>query len=148
MRTFLFLAALTLVGCAPDPTLGTFDYTMTGTDTQTAPGSDVTNTTGAGVLAITTGKANDYLITVAHSDTTPCTFNADRNDKGDTIALAAGQSCKLLGGATAVLTTGKLSVTEKGESATLEVTYSYSGTGLFGINYTGNGVRKYTGPRR
>lgn len=147
MRTFLFAAALALVGCAPDPTLGTFDFTMTGTDTQTAPSNDLTNTTGAGVLAITTGKTADYLLTLAQADLTPCTFNVARDDKTTALSLPGGQACKI-GPSTAILTTSSLTIDEKAETAVLTVAYTYSGTGLFGVNYAGTGTRTYNGKRR
>lgn len=151
MRTLFLATALALVGCAPDPTLGTFDYTMNGTDTQTAPSSSTSTTAGGGVIVITTGKATDYLVTLAHADTTPCTFSADRNDKGDLISMAAGQTCLIVQGnlgATATLTSGTLTSTDKGETSTVEVSYSWTAQGLFGVNYAGTGKRTYVGKRR
>ncbi len=151
MRTLFLTAALTLAACAPDATLGTFDYTMSGTDTETAPGSSGSTTSGTGVLSITTGKVADYLVTVAPSDTSSCTFAVTRNQKDGSLAFAGGQTCALVArsnSATATMSSGVLTINEKSESATLEVAYAYSGSGLFGINFAGNGKRTYTGKRR
>jgi hypothetical protein len=151
MRTLLLAAALAFAGCAPDPMLGSFDYTMSSSDTETAPGNGTSNGAGAGVLAVTTGKAADYLVTLAHADTTPCTFTANRDDKTGIVGLASGQTCLVVArgtGATATLTSGTVTVDEKGENMTVEVAYSYAGQALFGINFAGNGKRTYVGKRR
>lgn len=150
MRSLVLASVLCLCACAPDPVLGSFTFTLTGTDTETAPRNQTTPSTGTGTLAITTGKKTDYVVTVAQSDTTPCVLEAEKNDKGDVINIAAGQTCTFTygtGSVTATMTSGTLKADEKGENATLAVGYSYAGT-TFGISFAGTGVRSYAGPRR
>lgn len=145
----LVLVALALTGCAqPDLVPGTFNFTLTGTETETAPRNQITATSGSGT--ITTGKTSDYVITLAQTDATPCVVNADRTEKGDAINITAGQKCTFFfsgGNVTATMSTGTVSVSEKGENATVKVTYTYAGTTI-GINFAGTGERTYTGPRR
>ena len=146
----LALLALLLTACAPDPVLGTYDFTLTGTETETAPRSQTTASSGTGPMAITTGKTSDYVVTLAQTDATPCVVNADKTEKGDAINITAGQKCTFVfagGNVTATMTTGTVAVSEKGENATVKVNYTYAGT-TFGINFAGTGERTYTGPRR
>lgn len=143
-------AVFALSACAPDPLLGTFNFNMTGTDTETAPRNMSTSTTGNGTFSVTTGKAVDYLVTLAQVDTSPCVLDADRNDKGDAIVITAGQKCTFAyagGTATATLTSGSISASEKGETASVNVSYTYAGS-VIGINYAGTGTRTYAGSRR
>lgn len=150
MRSLPALLALALLGCAPDPVLGTYDFTLTGSETETAPRNQTTATNGTGFLAITTGKAADYVITVAQSDATPCVVDAERTEKGDAINVTAGQKCTFIfggGNLTATMTSGTVVASEKGENITVKVDYSYTGT-TFGINFAGTGTRSYVGPRR
>ena len=150
MRTLLILSAVALCACAPDYTPGTYDFTLTGTDTETAPRSQTSTPAGGGTMAITVGKKVDYLITIAQTDATPCVLEADRNDKGDAVNITAAQKCTFVysgGTVTATINTGTVSVSDKGETATVNVAYSYAGT-IIGINFAGTGTRTYAGPRR
>jgi hypothetical protein len=139
-----------LTACAPDPLLGTFTFTLTGTDTETAPRNVTASVTGMGTLAITTGKTVDYVITLSHTDADACVLEADRDQKGETVSLTVGQKCTFTSGAgttTATLTSGTVTGTEKGETVSIAVNYSYTATAL-GINFAGTGVRTYAGVRR
>lgn len=150
MRSLPVLLALVFTGCAPDYTLGTFDFTLTGTETETAPRSQTTTSTGTGLLAITTGKKADYVLTLAQTDATPCVLEADRTEKGDAVNIVAEQKCTFVfasGSVTATMSSGTVTASEKGETVSLEVSYSYVGT-TFGINFAGTGKRTYAGPRR
>jgi hypothetical protein len=151
MRLPIFVSSfVALSACAPDPMLGSFNFTLNGTETETAPRSQTTTSTGAGTLAVTTGKTVDYVLTVAQTDASPCVLEADRNDKGDVVSITPAQKCTFVfpaGQVTATMTTGTVTVSEKGESLTVNVTYTYAGTTL-GINFAGTGSRTYTGPRR
>lgn len=136
--------------CGPDLMIGTFNFNMTGTDTETAPRTTATSTTGSGTFAITAGKATDYILTLSQTDTTPCVLDADRNEKGDAVVITTGQKCTFNyagGQATATLTSGSITVSEKGETSSVNVSYSYAGS-VIGINYAGNGTRTYAGSRR
>lgn len=151
MRTLLFATALLLSACAPPDMLpGTYEFNMTGTETETAPRNQMTMTSGTGYLTITEGKNVDYLVTLSQSDATPCLVEATRDEKTDVISIKPEQRCTFVfsgGNVTAMLTSGTLSGTEKGETATFEVNYTYSGT-TFGINFAGTGRRTYAGNRR
>jgi len=154
MRHALVIASLVaLAGCAsPDPMLGTFTFALTGTDTQTAPNNSSQGVAGSGVLAVTTSKNEnvDYVVTAAQNDVGPCVLNFSRNDKGDALTMAAGQSCTFNyagGQVTASMSTGTVSLDDARENMTLTVTYSFSGQ-TFGFNFAGTGTRTYTGPRR
>jgi hypothetical protein len=151
MRFALLAAALAVVGCAPDPHLGTFNFNMTGTDTESAPRMNMaTSVTAAGTFAITTGKDADYVLTLSHADTAPCVLDADLTEKKDAIVITTGQKCTFPysgGSATATLTSGSITASEKGETASINVNYSYAGT-VLGIAFAGNGTRTYAGSRR
>ena len=157
-RGFLALAvAAALTGCGPDPMIGTFTFTVSGTDTQTAPSSSTAQVTGTGNLVITQGKATDYLVTIAHSDSSACTVNATRSkETPNTLSLVANQSCILRAGgaaATAILTSGTATLTpatsaSASDLVTLTVNYTWSYTGLLGVNFAGTGTRTYAGTKQ
>lgn len=151
MRTLLLATALFFTACAPPDLLpGTYEFNLTGTETETAPRNQTTMTGGTGYMTVTPGKSVDYLVTLAQSDATPCLVEATRDEKTDVISIKAEQKCTFVfsgGNVTASLTSGTLSGTEKGETATLEVNYTYAGS-TFGINFAGTGRRTYAGNRR
>src|SRR6185503_5274108 len=109
----LALVALAFVGCAPDPMIGSYSFTITGTDTQTAPTSGTSAATGTGTLAITTGKTDAYLVTVGHSDISSCTLKGTKKKEPQDMKfeLLANQPCILKNGntvANAVITSGTM----------------------------------------
>ncbi|MFT3711399.1 MAG: hypothetical protein QM817_27515 [Archangium sp.] len=149
-RLALLAAALFVAGCAPDPQLGTFNFNMTGTDTETAPRNMATSVTGNGTFSVTTGKTVDYIVTLSQVDTAPCVLDADLTEKKDAIVITAGQKCTFNysgGSVTATLTSGSLTGSEKGETAAVNVSYTYAGQ-VIGINFAGTGTRAYSGSRR
>lgn len=149
-RLALALATLALTACGPDPLVGTFDFNMTGTDTETAPRNQTASVTGAGTLSITPGKTNDYLITLAHTDADPCVLIAEVDQKGQTVSLTAAQKCTFTSGGTtttATVNSGTVTGSEKGETVSVNVQYSYTAT-VLGINFAGTGTRTYAGVRR
>ncbi|MFO0598182.1 MAG: hypothetical protein U0228_22960 [Myxococcaceae bacterium] len=152
MRTALLaLAAVALSACAPDFTLGTFNFQMTGTDTQTAPNSSSSAVSGVGTIAITTGKTVDYVLTLAQSDTDPCVLELTQDEKTRAISINAMQKCTFNyngGYVNATVTTGTVTPdTMKGETLNVVINYSYAGT-VIGINFAGSGMRTYAGTRR
>lgn len=151
MRIALLAGFLVVASsCGPDLRIGTFNFNMTGTDTETAPRMMATSTTGSGTFSVTAGTAADYVVTISQTDTSPCVLDADRNEKGDAVTITVGQKCTFNyagGQATATLTSGSITVSEKGETSSVNVSYSYAGS-VIGINYAGNGTRTYAGSRR
>jgi hypothetical protein len=149
MRSSLLLLSLCAACSSVDPLIGTFNFTLTGSDTQTAPTSGTNPASGNGSVAITHGVAVDsYDITVAQVNSTACTVKGMQNDKDPlTIDITTMQTCSFASGTgsvTATFTSG--SATVKEDTLTLQVGYSYAGTS-FGINFAGTGSRTYTGPR-
>lgn len=152
MRLALAAALVALTSaCAPDPVLGTFSFTMGGTDTTTAPSSSTANASGTGHVAITAGKAKDFVVTLAQADAVPCVLNGEgEQNKQGSLTLPPGQTCTFgySGGVvTATTTTGSVTVDDK-DAFTMTVTYTYTGSTILGINFAGNGTRTYTGARR
>lgn len=159
LKNPLAVLALLAAGCAPpDPLLGSYAFTITaGQDNQTAPSTSSSTPTGTGTLCITQGKTDDYLVTLAHSDVGSCTLRGTKN-KDDNLKfdLVANQNCVLKNSNTqvnAVITNGTVSLTVtqvsqnvQNKSVSLPVSYSYSGTTVFGINFAGTGARTYAGP--
>lgn len=148
MRTLVLAASFfAFSACGPDLLVGTFTFTMSGTDTTS--GSNASATSGTGHIAITPGKTEGYVLTLAQLDSEPCVFNGalDKN-KAFTLTLAANQACTISGGgasATATLTSGTVAVVE--DALTMTVAYTYQGSTLFG-SFSGNGTRTYAGTRR
>ena len=165
MRLTALSTLALLVGCGPgiDPLVGTYAFTMTGVDTNTAPNKNVSNATGSGTISITSAVAmtagtTNYVLTVAQADTTPCVFDGSAAEKATDpeITLKPTQVCTFYpssGTARATLTTGKavlkLNATRPVDGLTVDLTYSYDGTTpIFNIAFAGAGHRTYTGTRR
>lgn len=162
MRILTLCAALFLVGCGPgtDPLIGSYAYTLTGTDTNTAPNTDTATSSGTGVLVITANaETTGYFVTLAHPDTNACTLagTIDSKAMGPEITITANQACPFksgLGTITATVTSGKAVLKVNAKRAedvmTFDVAYSYAGnTGFpFNLNFAGTGTRKYTGTRK
>lgn len=148
MRTVtLFATAVLLTACGPDPMIGSYSFTLTGTDTNTAPNNSTSTPSGTGTLAVTSALMTDYVLTAAQTDASPCVLKGTRGEKAQTITIAAEQKCTFVyagGQVTATMTSG--TATLKDNVMSLEVSYSYAGTTL-GINYAGTGKRTYSGPR-
>lgn len=157
MRLATLSSLVLLVGCGPgiDPLIGSFTFTMSGSDVNTAPDTNSSTATGAGTVAITSnGLTTGYVVTVAQSDLTPCVFAGTTAEKATDpqITITSGQTCAL-GSATATLTAAKavlkMNATRAADVITVDVSYSYAGKyPIFNTNYTGNGHRVYTGTRR
>lgn len=160
MRLATFVSLL-LVGCGPglDPMLGSFPFTLTGTDTNSSPNTTASTQSGTGTIAITsTAAMSGYLVTIAHFNTNACTLEATATEKatGPDITIKNGQTCTFTSGsgvATATITSGKVIVklndTRAADVMTMDVSYSYAGTTfLFNQNFAGTGKRTYTGTRR
>ena len=162
MRALTLLGLTLLVGCGPgiDPLIGSYTFTMTGTDTNSAPNTDVSMPAGGGTVAITSNAlVTGYVITVAQTNTSPCVFDgtaAVQKGADPEITIKPNQTCTLFtpsGTATATLTTAKavlkLGTTRTADTMTLDVAYSYAGTtAIFNINFAGTGHRTYTSARR
>jgi hypothetical protein len=95
-----------------------------------------------------------YVVTVAMSDSTACTLKAKADDKTPlTLDITSGQNCNLLyngSNVTATFTSGTGTLTagqtDKDDSMKLELAYTFTGSiGIF--NFSGSGMRTYTGPR-
>lgn len=143
----LLLVMIICSACTPlDPLLGTYNVTVTGTDTQTAPTNSTANVTGPGTLAITSDKERvGYVITFGQEGYL-CRVKATRNaTEPAKLDVPDGQTC-IIGGFTATTTDGSVSVDKDTMSiGTLTVAYSYSGQVVF--NVSGTGTRTYSGPR-
>jgi hypothetical protein len=151
------VALLMLAGCAPDPMIGSYAFTISGLDTQTAPSSSTSTPSGSGTLCITRGKADAYLVTIAHSDVGGCTLRGTKKkaEQSMTFDLVANQPCVLRNGnssVTATISTGtmsqtitKVSESEQRRDVSLAITYTYTGSTIF-VNFAGNGNRTYAGP--
>jgi hypothetical protein len=154
----LVVASIAIVSTAcnaVDPLLGSFNFVLTGSDTQTAPGSGTSTPSGTGTLAVTAGKTEkSYVVTIAQLEPNTggsCTLTATKDPMEPlTATVTAAQTCRFEGFNTTVtgtMTSGSLKVdTEKGETATLSLSYTFAGT-FFGVNFAGNGMRTYTGAR-
>ena len=158
MKTFvLVFAAAALVGCAQDQSLGSYNFTITGTDTQTSPTANTTAASGTGALVITRGKTDAYLVTVANSDTGSCTLKGTKkkDDSAMSFELAANQPCVLRSGSNSVnatITTGTVTLTvtqvaqnEYRKDISMAVSFTWTYT-AFGITFAGTGTRTYAGP--
>jgi hypothetical protein len=153
------LAACLMFGCGPgiDPLIGSYTFTMTGLDTNTAPNTNNSPASGGGTVAITANAAlTGYVISVGQNDLTPCVIEGTAAVKATDpeITVTANQTCTFaLNGtsATATITSGKavvkLNATRPADTLTLDVTYSYTGS-FVGFSFVGNGKRTYTGTRR
>ena len=163
MRVPALVALVLVVGCGPgiDPLIGSYPFTLTGTETNTAPNTNTATTTGTGTLAVTANAAmTGYVITAAHSDASPCVIEGTATEKatGPEITVKADQKCVFVAGATTTtvtFTSGKsvlkLNDTRVMDVMTLDVAYSYAGTTTLGalvFNFAGTGKRTYTGTRR
>lgn len=149
MRAFLLAASFfAFSACGPDLLVGTFSFTMSGTDTTT--GSNASATSGTGHIAVTPDKADGYVVTLAQLDSEPCVFNgALEKNKAFTLTLAPNQACTISSGAataTATLTSGSVAVVE--DALTMTVAYTYQGSTFLGGSFSGNGTRTYAGTRR
>jgi hypothetical protein len=156
MKRLALVLAVALTGCAPDGMIGTYAFTITGTDTQTAPQSQSTTASGSGWLTITKGKTDAYIVTVANSDTGSCTLKGTKkkDDSAMTFDLVANQPCVLRSGGNAVnatITSGtvNLSVTQVSQNEvrkdiSMAVNYNWTYT-AFTINFVGTGTRTYAG---
>ena len=157
MRKLFVVAALGLAACAPDPMIGSYSFTITGTETQTAPTSGSSTPSGTGTLAITAGKTDAYLVTVGHSDISSCTLKGTKKAQQQDMKfeLLPNQPCILKNGGTvanAVITSGTVSQTitqvssqETRRDVSLAISYTWSYTAL-GFNFVGTGNRTYAGP--
>jgi hypothetical protein len=158
-RCVFFAVALLTAGCAPDPMIGSYTFTITqGLDTQTAPNSTTSTPTGLGTLVITQGKTDAYLVTIAHADVGGCTLRGakKKDPQAMTFDLVANQPCVLKNSSTQVnasITTGAVNLTitqvsqsEQRKDVSMAIQYSYSGTTFLGINFAGTGTRTYAGP--
>ena len=162
MRLATFAALALLVGCGPgvDPLIGSYNFTMAGTDTNTAPNTTVTTSTNTGTMAITANAASTgYVITVGHIDTNVCVLDGKATEKatGPEITITPDQKCTFVNGASTATATiaGKAVLTLKDTRAmdtmAIDVTYSYAGTTYFltfATNFAGTGKRTYSGTRR
>jgi hypothetical protein len=128
--------------------LGSFNFTMTGSETETAPRTQTTMSTAMGVLTVTTGKTSDYVVVLSQNDTGPCVLEA-KNERNE-IVMTSGQQCTFAGGGgtrlTATLTSGSIVRGERGEAITVNVAYTY--TAMVVLNFVGSGTRTYAGTRR
>lgn len=162
MKKLTCLAVVTLLaGCAPDPLPGTYNFTISaGSDTTTAPSTSTSSPVGGtGTLAVTAAaptqgqQAQGYILTLAHSDSTPCVLTGTASTQTPmSIAIKTPQTCTLRAGGTSVTATINSGTATLNASATpntmaLDVTYTYTGTTILGLTFSGNGLRTYTGPR-
>lgn len=156
MNRLVPLVALLAAGCAPDPMIGTYAFTITGgLDTQS--NGSTSTPSGTGSLVITEGKNDAYLITVAHSDVGGCTLRGSKKKQPDdmTFDLVANQPCVLRNGSnqvTANITSGTVSLTitqvsqnDQRRDISMPIAYSYTGS-VLGFAFSGTGNRTYAGP--
>ncbi|MFT3711397.1 MAG: hypothetical protein QM817_27505 [Archangium sp.] len=163
---FTLLAVLLAAACAPerhaDPYLGTFNYVMTGTQTETAPIAASDFVYRDGTFAITTGRAVDYVVTIVDAKAPGvCVLSANLNEKRDGI-VTPGQQCSLSlnsrGTVPLTFTSGGFTAGTLADPAsgvvTLTVEYTYEGrsTSLGGygmmdtvIEFAGSGTGTFTG---
>lgn len=151
-NSLMVMLSFAVTACTPaDQLVGTFAFSLSGTDTNTAPNTTSTNPTGTGSLAITQGVATDYVMVIAQTDTSPCTLTGSKaSGKPNVITIGTGQTCQFaypFGSVKATLNTGSVTLdTSTMNTATLAMAYSYAGQ-VFNINYAGTGNRTYAGPR-
>jgi hypothetical protein len=146
MRATL-LAVLALCSCTPlDPLIGTFNATVSGADTDTAPTARTTTVSSTATLVVTADKEHvGYLITVAEANYM-CRLKAVKDTSATLqLKLSDGQTCQI-GNATATLTSGTLSL-DKDTTNTATFTVNYSYAYQLVVNFAGTGTRTYTGPR-
>ncbi len=162
MRILILAGLVLFVGCGPgiDPLIGSYTFTMTGQDINSAPNTNASTPAGSGTIAITSDALmTGYVITLAQTDTSPCVFSgtaAVAKSADPEITIKPTQTCVLLapsGSATATLTTAKavlkLGATRPADTMTLDAAYSYAGTTvIFNIAFAGTGHRTYTSARR
>lgn len=131
------LGATGLLGCGPDPYLGSYTGTAESTTVLERPfmstGSDTSNTS----FTIAMGMGADYAVTFSTggSSSTTCTLNANRS--GASIVFPTGQMCtSSMDGTmtTATLTSGTATVT--GHSLTGMLNFTFMGR-RSGIDFNG-----------
>lgn len=164
MRIALLAVVAFLSACGPgvDPLVGTFNFTLTGKDTNSVPNMDSSTPTGTGTISVTPNALQTgYVITAAQTNVSPCVIEGKTaTDKATspTLTINSGQQCVLTQGTTTVtvtFTSGKVVLTQATsqdkDSVTLDVAYSYTGVTnlIFGTaTFAGAGTRTYAGPRR
>ncbi len=164
MRLAIFAALVLFVGCGPgiDPLVGSYNFSLTGLDTNTMPNTKTTMPMGTGTIAVTPNAAmTGYVMTTAQTDASPCVIEGTATEKAASpeINVKADQKCVFVNGNTTVTVTFssgkavlKLNDTRAADVVTLDVAYAYEGVTSLGLgvtlNFAGTGKRTYTGPRR
>ena len=147
MRRPVLFALVVASACTPaDPFVGTYNATVTGMETETAPRSQTRTITGMGTLAVTQNKEQTgYLVTFGENYL--CRLLGTRSTATPAeIDIADGQACNI-SGFTGTTTDAKVTVdTQTMTTATLTVSYSFTYSLLF-ENHAGTGTRTFTGTR-
>jgi len=144
----LVLLASAVVGCGPDPLLGTYSYTQTATYMQTVPQTGTVAGTDTGNCTVTEGSTSDYLFNATGTGGSTCVLNAmQASNLGMTIV--ANQTCMFRANnnttTTATITGGSGTLADN--TLTVTANFTYTGTAL-GINFAGTGSTTIIGTRR
>jgi len=143
----LVLAASAVVGCGPDPMLGTYSYTQTATYMQTVPQTGTYAGTDTGTFTVTEGSTSDYVFNATGTGGGTCVLNAMQGSNLG-MTIVANQTCMFRANNTTtnVTITGG-SGTLVDNTLTVTGNYNYTGT-LLGVNFAGTGSTTIIGTRR
>ncbi len=165
MNLTAVVVAAVLTACGPDPVLGTYNFTQTGSDTVLTPDKIGTVTVAGtqvpsmstGTITVTGGaKSGQYAVTIAPSTGSPCTVNVEKGS-GDTISVLDGQTCAFVIPFSAPAPIGMINIvstataksgtaTVKDNTLTVVIKYDFTASASI-ITATGNGERTYVGTK-
>jgi hypothetical protein len=153
----LFAVSLTLSACGPDPVLGTYNFTQTGSDTVESPAQlkGITQQSSSmGTIAVTGGaKSGEYTVTLTPTGGQPCTVMVAKGT-GDEIAVKEGQTCNFIipvsvpmvpiTSITAVANARSGKAVVKDNVLTVDIQYDFTASAGIAMA-TGTGTRTYVG---
>ncbi|MFT3711398.1 MAG: hypothetical protein QM817_27510 [Archangium sp.] len=168
MRLRIAVLTVFVAACAPAPgpntaapnIVGTFNFSMTGEETETTPPNFFSGpASGTGTLTVTAGKSTDYIVTIHQADVALCLLVADLDAKNE-VVITPGQKCEFANALrhavnTVTFTGGSVTVSEQ-EGVTVSLAYEYQNHLSFNISYgqppveidyAGTGSRQYVGAR-
>ncbi len=144
----LLLTTLLCGACGSDPFIGTYNVTVTGTETETAPRNAMRTINGLGTVSVSQNKDRNGYIIVLGEPSYLCRLTATRGSSGGGLELdlPGGQTCNVQG-YSGTAADAKLTIDPQTlSSVTLTVPYAFTYTATF-ENHAGTGTRTYTGPR-
>lgn len=146
MRSVIVAVMLCTACLGSDPFVGTYNVTVSGTETETAPQNQNRTIAGTGTLAVTLNTDNTgYLVTFGEPDYL-CKLVATRSTSTPTRLNITNGPCNISGFNGTTTDAGVVVDVQTPMTATLTISYSFSYTTQF-VNHAGTGTRTYSGVR-